>query len=117
MASFESQLATGDLGKASETLYAFGDILLKSGNVDEALSVFRRSVVYAMRTARFDVAALGHLTMAVIARLRNDRDMFTQEIARAQLMAKISGDPQIQATIQRVISPDKSAPAIDSKLL
>lgn len=117
MASFESQLATGDLGKASETLYAFGDILLKSGGVDEALSVFRRSVVYAMRTARFDVAALGHLTMAVIARLRNDRDMFTQEIARAQLMAKISGDPQIQATIERVISPDKSAPAIDSKLL
>ena len=73
MASFESQLATGDLGKASETLYAFGDILLKSGGVDEALSVFRRSVVFAMRTARFDVAALGHLTMAVIARLRNDR--------------------------------------------
>ena len=117
VASFESQLATGDLGKASETLYAFGDILLKSGGVDESLSVFRRSVVYAMRTARFDVAALGHLTMAVIARLRNDRELFTQEIARAQLMAKISGDPQIQETIKRVLSPQEDTPDIDSKLL
>lgn len=117
-AIFESQIATGQVGKASETLLAIGNFYFRSGGIAEAKGIFQKAIIYAIRSTRFDVAAMGHLTLGIIARAQRDATTFRKEIERAQVMAKLSGDPQVLETIKRILSPPKEdAPKIDSKFL
>ena len=116
---FEAQQADGQLGRASETLFAIGNFFFRSGAAKEASAIFQRSVVYALRTARFDVAALGHLTLGLIARAQGDQARFEQELERARQMAKLAQDPQVEETIRRALEPSEAQEQdpVDTKLL
>lgn len=112
-----SQLAIGDLSEASETIYAYGDIMLKNNYVEKSMEAFNSSVNHAMRGANFKVAALSSLRIALIARQRDEPELYKKTIAQAQLMAKISKDPTIQATIERTITQLKDSTDLKSKPL
>ncbi len=104
-AVFESQIATGDMGKAAETAYVIGTFYFRLGRPDEADIVLVRSIVYAVLTARFEVAALSHLARAMMFRARGDAEAFRTERDRALLMAKLSGDPAVAEQILRALTP------------
>lgn len=116
---YEAQVAVGDLGASSETLFTIGTLFFKLGSLDDAQTVFQKSVVYAIRTTRFDIAAMSHLTLGMIARAKGDIELFKTEIERAGVMAKLSGDPSIIEAIQRALEPPRQPEddPVDSQLL
>lgn len=107
---YESQVATGDLGKSSETLFTIGTLFFKLGSFDEATTVFTKAVIYSIRATRFDIAAMSHLTLGLIARAKGDAESFRNEIQRAELMGRLSGDPLVLETIQRALEPAPAQP-------
>lgn len=116
---FEAQLADGQMGKASETLFAIGNFFFRSGALKESTVVFQKSIIYAIRSTRFDVAALGHLTLGLISRAQGDQEDFRDEIERAKKMAKIAKDPQVDEAIRRALEPPtiEEQDPVDTKLL
>ena len=115
---YESQVANGDLAQSSETLFTIGTLLFKLGSLEDARSVFQKSVIYAIRSTRFDIAAMSHLTLGLIARAQGDAEGFREEISLAQLMARLSGDPTVLETIERALEPPKKEDdSVDTQLL
>jgi tetratricopeptide (TPR) repeat protein len=104
-AVFESQLSTGDMGKAAETAYVIGTFYFRLGRGDEADIVLVRAIVYSVLTARFEIAAMSHLARAMLFRARGDAEGFRTERDRALLMAKLSGDPAVAEQILRALAP------------
>ena len=102
---YESQIANGDLGESSETLFSIGTLFFKLGSADNAKSVFQRAVAFSIRATRFDIASMSHLTLGLLARSQGDMETFAQEIGRAQLMARISGDEDVIDAIDRALTP------------
>ncbi|MEM1347908.1 MAG: hypothetical protein AAGI01_05070, partial [Myxococcota bacterium] len=116
----ESQMANGDLAKASETLFALGNFYYRVGRAGEAQAALRLSIVSAIRTTRFDMAALAHLTRALIARSEGDENTYVDELGRARVMGKLSGDPDVSAAIERAVEgrPEPEGdPGVDTQLL
>lgn len=107
---YESQVATGDLGKSSETLFTIGTLFFKLGSLDEATTVITKAVIYSIRATRFDIAAMSHLTLGLIARARGDAEGFRNEIQRAELMGRLSGNPVVLEAIQRALEPAPARP-------
>lgn len=120
-AVYDAQTASGDLGKSSETLFTIGTLFFQLRALDDANIVLQKAVVYSIRATRFDIAAMSHLTLAMIARARGDMESFGQEISRAQTMAEISGDPSVLGAIDRALAPPpqepQEAPPVDTQLL
>jgi len=87
-AFFQTQVAQGDFGKAAKALFIHGTFLTHLAKFDEAQSSLRRASTYAIQTANFDIAALAHIRLAVIAKARRDKKTFADEIKRAAQMAK-----------------------------
>lgn len=116
---FEAQLAQGQMGRASETLFAIGNFFFRSGALKESQVVFQKSIVYAIRSTRFDVAALGHLTLGLIARAQGNQEDFRDELERAKRMAQIANDPQVDEAIKRALEPQtvEEKDPVDTKLL
>lgn len=115
---YESQVANGDLGKSSETLFTIGTLFFKLGSLDDAQAVFQKAVVYAIRSTRFDIAAMSHLTLGLIARAKGDVETFRSEIQRAETMARLSGDPMVMEALQRALEPPKEEEdPVDTQLL
>ncbi len=120
-AVYDAQVASGDLGKSSETLFTIGTLFFRLRALDDASIVLQKAVVYAIRSTRFDIAAMSHLTLAMIARARGNMESFNEEIARAQTMAEISGDANVLEAIDRALAPPpqepQEAPPVDTQLL
>jgi hypothetical protein len=100
---YEAQLAQGDLGSASEALFMIGTLFFKLEDAERGFAVFQKSVVQAVRATRFDIAAMGHLMLGLIAQRQGDKATFTDEIERAQMMGELSGDPGVMETIKNVL--------------
>ena len=118
---YDAQVARGALGQSSETLFTIGTLFFRLGAFDDADVVLHKAVVYAIRATRFDIAAMGHLTLAMIARVQGDMESFGLELSRAQTMAEISGDPSVIEAIDRALEPPpqepEAAPPVDTQLL
>jgi hypothetical protein len=99
-------MAMGDLGTASTIMQTMGEFLLKYGHADEVKQRLQQSVTYAMQSTRFDVAAMSHFLLAIVARREENRQQFQREIRMARLMAKLSGDEQLQNAIDNALNPD-----------
>lgn len=113
----QSALAVGNLGKASESLFAMAAFLMRLGQLDEAKTLLRRAVVYSIDAARFDMTALSHLSLAHIAREQGDFEEFKDEISNARLMAEISKNPDILEAIERSLTPPEPQPEDPTRLL
>lgn len=105
-AGVQAQLARGNFGKTAEALLGYGAFLTRLGEVGESQAILQRGVLFAIRATRFDIAALCHLWLGIVARENNDPETFVDEIQRARLMGTISRDPEVLRTIERVLSPD-----------
>lgn len=103
----ESKIAMGDFGGASENLLSLGSFMLKIGQEEQAKEVMTEAVGYAISFKRFDVAAMSHLYLGVIARQQGDMATFRSEIEKAQLMADLSDDPNIKKAVEDVLNPKK----------
>ncbi len=115
--NIQCRLATGDEAGAAESLHALGSFLLRVQKPAEAKVTFQRAVYYSIRTARFDVTAMSHLSLAVVARLENNLEEFRDEIRRAKLMAEISGDEAIQRAIEEALKPPEEPAPDPTQLL
>lgn len=104
VAAIASQFALGNYGQASEALLNYATFLLKIGQVPQARNTFQRAVLSAIRATRFDVAAMSHLSLGIVARQQNDADTFRDELRRASVMAEMSGDPEIKDAVKRVLT-------------
>ncbi len=105
----ESSIAMGDFRGASEDLLSLGGFMLKIGQADQAKDILTEAVGYAISFQRFDVAALAHLYLGIIAHQQGDRASFRDEISKAKLMAKLSGDPSIQEAVEQMLHPKKNS--------
>lgn len=105
-ATVQAQLAKGNFGKTAEALLGFGAFLTRLGEVGDSQIILQRGVLFAIRATRFDVAALCHLWLGIVARENNDPETYVDEIQRARLMGSISGDPEVMETIERVLNPE-----------
>lgn len=105
--AYETQRAAGAYGKAGQALYTLGSFLFKFGQHESAVSLFRRAIGYSISATQFDVAAMSHLHLAMIARRQKDQQTFQSEIDRARTMAKLADSPQIEQAIERALNPDK----------
>jgi tetratricopeptide (TPR) repeat protein len=106
---YRIQRARGDFGKASKSLFVFASFLQRFGKSDQAKALFNRAVAFGLASTRFDIAALSHLYLGLLARRNNDRERFQREIRRAKLLAPLADDPRVQKTIERALEP-KSNP-------
>ncbi len=103
----ESQVAMGDFGGAAENLLGLGGFMLKIGKGAQARSALTEAIGYAISFKRFDVAALAHLYLGIIAQQQGDMETFQDQIQKAQMMAELSDDPEIQEAIDNALSPDQ----------
>jgi tetratricopeptide (TPR) repeat protein len=101
----EANIAMGDFGGASEALLSLGGFMLKIGQDDPARDALTEAVGYAISFKRFDVAAMAHLYLGVVARRQGDMAVFKDEIEKAQVMATLSDDPMIKQAIEQVLNP------------
>ncbi|MBA2663067.1 MAG: hypothetical protein H0U74_12290 [Bradymonadaceae bacterium] len=104
-AAVQSQLAMGHYAKASEAMFGMGSFFFKIGSLPESQLMFQQTVWYGLRTARFDVVALSHLFLGIIARNQGDMETFQDEIQRAMLMAEAAQDPGIREVIESALNP------------
>ena len=113
----ELQLAAGAWGKVAEALFTRGSFLLKLGQPEA--DDFRHAVAFALPVTRFDLAALSHLSLAVVARAQGDLQTFRDELLRAKLMAELSGDPQVMQLLKDALTPPQPEedPGVDTQLL
>lgn len=116
-ASVDYQLAMGNLSKASESLFNAATFLLKIGRLADAKAQYQGAVAYAIRSTRFDIAAMSHLSLGIIAREEEDADAFRDEISRARVMAEISGDPKVIEAIKRALTGPSESEEPPTKLL
>jgi hypothetical protein len=86
--------------------------MLKIGQGERAKDVLTEAVGYAVSFKRFDVAAMAHLYLGVIARQEGQMAEFRDEIQKAKLMAELSDDPAIKQAVEDVLNPkeDKEVP-------
>lgn len=110
----ESQRARGDVDKTAEGLFTFGSFLFRIGS-EGAERKLKAAIGYAIQSSSFDIAALSHLYLAMIARRNQDRREFQQQIQRAQTMGELADDPRIKKAIDRALNPpqnrDKEVPS------
>ncbi|MEZ4459715.1 MAG: hypothetical protein R3E66_08275 [bacterium] len=78
----QSSLASGNMGKAAESLFTMASFLMRLGQLDESKMLLRRAVGYSITAARFDMTALCHLSLAHIAREQGDFEEFKGEVER-----------------------------------
>lgn len=116
-ASVQIQMARGDYGRASEALFTTGSFLFRINQVEEAQAMFQQAVWYGVQATRFDIVALSHLYLGMIARTRGDMEEFLAEVQRARLMAKTSKDAAIIELIENTISPPDRESDVPTKLL
>ncbi len=105
LAAIRSQLARGDFGGAAGSFFSLGVFLVRIGELDDSQAVLQQGVLFAIRSAKFDVASLAHLYLGLIARAKGDEEMFYDEIGRAKTMGGISDDPSILETIEEALKP------------
>lgn len=104
-AAVHAQLATGDYASAAETMFETGGFFFKIGSMEQSQLMFQQTVWYGLRSARFDIVALSHLFLGMIARNQGDMESFREEIQRAILMGEIAKDPAIMEVIQNALTP------------
>ncbi len=113
----ESNIAMGDFGGASENLLSLGSFMLKIGQEQRAKDVLTEAVGYAISFKRFDVAAMSHLYLGVIARQAGEMAEFRDEIQKAQMMAELSDDPAIKQAVEDVLNPKDDEKEVPTQLL
>lgn len=105
--SYESQRALGSFGKAGESLYTLGSFLFKFGQNQSARTLLRKAVGFSVSATRFDIAALSHLYLAIIAKRNKRQNEFRKEAERARTMAELSGSARIKQMVERALDPDR----------
>jgi tetratricopeptide (TPR) repeat protein len=117
--TFEAYHMAGDMGKASDALFAIGSFFFKVQSLDHARTVLERAVPLSLKAARFDITALSHLTLAIIARAEQRGEDFERELERARAMAKAANNAAIMEMIEQALTPQREpdGPNVDTKLL
>jgi len=105
--SYESQRATGSFGEAGQSLYTLGSFLFKFGQQQSARTLLRKAVGFSVSATRFDIAALSHLYLAIIAKQNERQNEFQNEAERARTMAELSGSARIKQMVDRALDPDR----------
>lgn len=113
----QAQLARGNFAKTAEALLGLGSFLTRLGEVSDAQGTLQRGVLFAIRSTRFDVAAMCHLWLGIVAREKNDPATYRDEIQRARLMGQISQDEAVIQMIERVLSPPDEGPDTPTQVL
>jgi tetratricopeptide (TPR) repeat protein len=116
-ASIQSHLAHGNYSKSAEGLFRTGIFLLRSHQFQESQTLFQKAVLYAIRSTRFDLAALSHLSLGLIAREKDDEQTYRDEIHRAAVMGALSKDKSVMETIRRTLEPSAPDPEVPTQLL
>ncbi len=94
------QLAGDDFASAAEVFFVSGRFLLGS-NSDQALPLLERACELALQTARFGLAAMARVSLAMLAQAQGDGAGFRANIDLAKEYARLSGDADLlQAIIQ-----------------
>lgn len=97
--------AMGHIPQLAEASFNYGSFLIRVGQTEDSKTGFRRAAIYAIRTARFEIAAMSHLSLAMVARQEGDFETFRDELTRAQAMAKVADDPELMKAIERALMP------------
>jgi tetratricopeptide (TPR) repeat protein len=108
--AIEANLALGDFVKASEHMLSYGIFMLRMGQGERAIALLEQANRYAISQTHFEVAAMTHLYMALIARGQGDRDEFMTQIQRARIMGELAEDPDILEAIEGALNPEKDEP-------
>jgi tetratricopeptide (TPR) repeat protein len=106
----EANLHLGDFVAASEHTMSYGIFMLRVGQPERAIALLEKANRYAISQAQFDVAAMTHLYMGLMARQRGDRNEFRTQIQRARIMASLAEDPSILKAIENALNPEKDKP-------
>jgi len=113
----QGALSAGNYGKAAESLFSMASFLHRIGQTEEAKMLLRRAVGFSLDSARFEMAALCHLSLAHIAREQNNFEEFKGEIGNARLMGEISKDKSVLEAIERSLTPPEPEPVDPTRLL
>ncbi len=107
------QLAKGDYGRAAEAGFGHGNYLFRAGRLEQARAALQQSVTRALRVARFDMVAMNHMFLALLARMEGDLRLYEEEMERAELMAEIADDPYIDELLEELQAPPEEPPPDD----
>ncbi|MGM0555502.1 MAG: tetratricopeptide repeat protein [Myxococcota bacterium] len=108
--AIEANLALGDFVTASEHMLSYGIFMLRMGQGERSIALLEQANRYAISQTHFEVAAMTHLYMALIARGEGDRDEFVTQIQRARVMGELAEDPEILEAIEDALNPEKEEP-------
>ncbi|MFW5966216.1 MAG: tetratricopeptide repeat protein [Persicimonas sp.] len=103
----DSRIAMNDLGQAGENQLGLGGFMLQMGKEAQARDSLSEAVEHALARKRFDVAAMGHLYLSIIAQQEGDMNTFREEVEKAQVMADLSGDPEVQKAVDQALNPEQ----------
>lgn len=102
--NMQQQLARGDYGSAAEAAFSLGHFLFRMRQIDEARALFQQAVIYGLRVANFEVTAMSHIFLAMVARAEGDIEVFGEEISRAKMMAEAAQDPFIDELLEGLLN-------------
>ncbi|RAL24718.1 hypothetical protein DL240_00470 [Lujinxingia litoralis] len=104
-ANLQARLSSGNYSAAADAAFGLAHFLFRVGELEDARSLFKRSVTLGLRSTRFDICALAHLFLGLAARAEGDMETFQKEVMRAQLMGELAEDSTIDELIQNLLSP------------
>jgi tetratricopeptide (TPR) repeat protein len=116
-AAIQAQIARNDFGRGAEAMFTSGSFMFRINQFDEARAMFQQAVWFGVQSTRFDVVALSHLYLGVMARASGDMEGFRDELNRARLMARIADDPAILELIENTINPPDPQQDVPTQVL
>lgn len=103
--NMQKQLARGDYNSAAEAAFSLGHFLFRMRQIEESRALFQQAVVYGLRVASFEITAMAHIFLAMVARAEGNLEVFGQEINRAKIMAEAAQDPFIDELLESLLNP------------
>lgn len=102
--NIEQELTLGRVGKAADGMLTLGSFRMRYDQISKSKTTFKRAIQMAVSSTRFDLAAVGHLRLGLIAKKQGNKEAFKAQIEKARAFAELSGDPAIEAHIEKVVN-------------
>ena len=105
----QHQMSMGRFGAMAEGLLKQASFYAKIGRMSQSRSLIEEAVSQGVSNVRFDVAAMGHLYLAMIAKREGNEDNYDEHVELARQMAALADDPSIAAAIEKVLQSGPSS--------